>query len=72
MNVKIYIDRLKMSLKRHGLYKTLLSSLKKFSVIYRDLSQYKINKICYDIISRHARILPWHYSFSSVDVSSMA
>ena len=60
---KNYIDRLKVSLKRNGLFKTFLRFPNKSAVILRDLSQRKRNKIIYDIVAKHTTILPWTYSF---------
>lgn len=58
---KIYIDRLKRSLKKNGPYKTFFTLPKKFIVLLEDLKSAKRNKIIYNIIAQHTSIIPWHY-----------
>ena len=60
---KIYIERLKMSFKRYGVYKTFLSVPKKIPVIFRNLIPNRRNNIINSILVKHTIMLPWHYSF---------
>tara|TARA_B100000575_G_scaffold112722_1_gene89747 strand:+ start:3337 stop:4167 length:831 start_codon:yes stop_codon:yes gene_type:complete len=61
--IKSYYLRLLVSLKRNGLFTTILSLPRKSLVIFRDLVPNKRRELIRKIQREYTSILPWHYKF---------